>query len=100
MGLHNLLTLQDAGTVTLRNALFTMWRKSTTECRETMRLLSAEKTSQEHFTRAFLKVVVLGLRRMARDMLSSWHWRRLAVSLQSFARWLGWLAAGTLPTPV
>jgi len=96
MGLHNLFTLQDTGTVALRNALFTMWRQSPTECRETMRLLSGEQTNAEHFVRAFLKVVVLGLQQVFKDTLGSWHFRHLADSLKSFARWLGWLAAGTV----
>ena len=95
-GLQNLLTLQDAGTVALRNAVFQMWRQSPSDCRATMRLLSGEKTNLEYFCRAFVKVVVLAVRQVARDMLASWHWRNLADSLNSFAHWLGWLAAGTL----
>ena len=96
MGLHNLLTLHDVGTVVLRNAVFKMWRESPAECRATMRLLSGEKTNVEYFARAFLKVAVMGLQQVAKDMLASWHWRRMADSLHSFAQWLGWLAAGTL----
>jgi 2-polyprenyl-6-methoxyphenol hydroxylase-like FAD-dependent oxidoreductase len=95
--LYKMFTLEDDGAVSLRSATYRMWRHTREERRRTMRLLSGAETDLVHFNRAFLKVMVLGAQEVLQDAVFSGRWRHTARVLKSFAGWLGWLAAGTLP---
>jgi squalene monooxygenase len=95
--LYKMFTLDDEGAMRLRSATYRMWRQTRSERRRTMRLLCGDETDLVDFNRAFLKVMVLGVQEVLQDAVFSGEWRHTARVLKSFAAWLGWLAAGTLP---
>jgi hypothetical protein len=97
MGLYQMFTRDDAGTVAMRRAVYRMWQQATTDCRLTMRLLSGEETDLMQFNRAFLKVMLLASWQILQDRVRCCHRLDTRRALSSFGKWLTWLVAGNLP---
>jgi 2-polyprenyl-6-methoxyphenol hydroxylase-like FAD-dependent oxidoreductase len=96
VSLYKVLSRADDTTVTLRGALYDLWRQDAAECRRTMLLLSAAETGLTQFRQAFLKVLSLAGQRVVYDLLRNRHWRRTLRALGGFGEWLLWLAASLL----
>jgi 2-polyprenyl-6-methoxyphenol hydroxylase-like FAD-dependent oxidoreductase len=97
VGLYQLFTREDDGTVAMRQAVYHMWHNLPGECRRTMRLLSAEETDVGQFNKAFFRVLSLAVQQVLRDALCAGRWRQSVRALGSFGAWFSWLAAGSLP---
>jgi len=97
MALYKVFTLEDAGTVALREAIFNTWRASPDECHRTMGLLSGENTRLIHFNRAFLRILASAVNHVMHDSLLVGRWYHAARALHGFGQWIGWLAVGNLP---
>jgi hypothetical protein len=97
VGLYQLFTRDDDGTVAMRQAVYHMWRHLPGDCRRTMRLLSAEETDLAQFNKAFLRVMTLAVQQVLRDGLYAWSCRRPVRALWSFGKWITWLSAGSPP---
>lgn len=97
MALYKVFTLEDAGTVALREAIFNTWRASPEECLHTMGLLSGENTRLIHFNRAFLRILASAVNHVMHDSVLVGRWYNAARAIQGFGQWLGWLAIGNLP---
>lgn len=61
MALHEAFSGSDPGTVEVRRAIYSMWRRYPGECERTMHLLSGEITSPISFSCSLLRVMQLAL---------------------------------------
>jgi hypothetical protein len=96
MGLYQMFTRDDAGTVAMRSAVYQMWHQAA-ECRRTMRLLAGEETDLMQFNRAFLKVMTLAVWQILRNRVHCCRPLETGLALRSFGEWLSWFVAGNLP---
>jgi hypothetical protein len=97
MGLYQMFTRDDAGTVALRRAVYRMWQQAPADRRLTMRLVSGEETDLMQFNRAFLKVMILASWQILQDRVRCCHRLDMRRALSSFGKWLTWFVAGNLP---
>jgi 2-polyprenyl-6-methoxyphenol hydroxylase-like FAD-dependent oxidoreductase len=96
MGLYQMFTLDDAGTVAMRRAVYQMWQQAPADRRRTMRLLSGAETDLMQFNGAFLKVMAVAIWQILQDRVRRCHRLDTRRALSSFGKWLTWLVAGNL----
>jgi 2-polyprenyl-6-methoxyphenol hydroxylase-like FAD-dependent oxidoreductase len=97
IGLYQMFTHDDAGTVAMRQAVYQMWQQAPADRRRTMRLLSGAETDLMQFNRAFLKVMAVAVWQIFRRRAGCGRLLETGPALRSFGEWLSWLVAGNLP---
>jgi 2-polyprenyl-6-methoxyphenol hydroxylase-like FAD-dependent oxidoreductase len=97
MGLYQMFTRNDAGTVAMRRAVYEMWQRAPAERRRTMRLLSGEDTELMQFSCAFLHVMARAAWQILQADAGCRDWPHASGALSSFAEWLTWLITGNFP---
>jgi squalene monooxygenase len=97
IGLYQMFTRDDAGTVAIRSAVYQMWQQAPADCRRTMRLLAGEETDLMQFNCAFLKVMTLAIWQILQNRVHYCRPLDTGRALKSFGEWLSWLVVGNLP---
>jgi lanosterol synthase len=98
--LYEAFTDEHAGAVTLRRAIYHMWRQDPEAGCRTMRLLSGEDTALGDFVRPFLKTMTMAMGRVLQESTATRQWHHTAGTMRYFGKRLHWLAASTLRRPV